>query len=1090
MKNPPRALLAALFKPAVLAAANTPRHVLPASLPAPRVPANHTGGINKDHVESGEVPVVIPIYFGIELDVPVVLYLNDVEVDRDIVQSDTQSLFLYIDAADLPRGDSQNVVHYHAFTGFMGVNEEASHPVSLRIKTLVPGDPPADPADPEVNPGLAAPLNVPAVIVDPDVLPVIPVAIPAYTNMAEGDVITLFWGGAGVVAPPLTAAQVGTTVTIDVPKDIVIARPGTGVVVRYHVYDAVRNYSLFSASALSDVSPIGTLDEPFIVREVGGVLNMDQLAGSDIDIVLFKGPLDPAAQVTLHFAGQPPDWPYLDYTLGPVPVGSASRLTFTVPNTLGLSLVDSEVFVYCLAVTGSTVQRSKSARAQVIGTPFELPAPQVPLATGGKLDADDITGSTFSVTVPANEAFIHDTQIELVWEGFSGAGDRFVHAVTMAVVQPTYPLTFTAQKAWVQEIPGGTVSLHYNLVVAGNSVVEYRSEPLPLDVAGEAALLPLPRFQPALSAEDELNFDRLAGPFNVIVDITNPDFVGGVLHVHWLGQSVSDVIDTPIAALGALATVIPRSLIDPNLDQVVDVWYDITRADGPPGRSEQKLLTVINDASLPWPAAEVWDASGANVDPLNPIDPATGNANSATVVVLNPRLKDGDLVRVMWRLPNGTTAPFEWVSAAAGEARIPVAVSTLAASLGQTIKLSYVVLVGGVTPEVSIERDLSVLAMPASALKAPQVEQAPATDLDLNSFTSDGSVLVEPWPLMALGQPFWLTVSGTRDDGEAYSERLPAPYTVQSGDLAGGIRRPLPRATLLRLENATEFTVQLNVGFAATTPEAEAIIFPEKKLNVVQLALTLPAPAVAGVVNDRLDLADIPAEGVKITAAYTGQAVGQWVSAHWVGVTAALSQDFPAVQVTNASTALEFTVPKVKAEASLFKAVSVVYQVARTQGAMKEASVALPFEVQWPKGRYENFESFTVGDVDKLQLDGITLKRKWAGKLQISDSTVGAGAGIKGKSARALPTPGKYTAIDIFFDVPLASFSAVVFGAAQAVYEYVDGSTSSVLMRDGYYSFFKGALPGKTIESIYIYKSYMGEPDAGSLYIDEILWSV
>ncbi|MBD8483991.1 hypothetical protein, partial [Pseudomonas coleopterorum] len=91
------------------------------------------------------------------------------------------------------------------------------------------------------------------------------------------------------------------------------------------------------------------------------------------------------------------------------------------------------------------------------------------------------------------------------------------------------------------------------------------------------------------------------------------------------------------------------------------------------------------------------------------IDPATGNANSATVVVLNPRLKDGDLVGVMWRLPSGTTAPFEWVSSAAGEARIPVAVSTLAAGLGQTIKLSYVVLVGGVTPEVSIERDLSVL---------------------------------------------------------------------------------------------------------------------------------------------------------------------------------------------------------------------------------------------------------------------------------------------------------------------------------------------------------------------------------------------
>jgi len=423
------------------------------------------------------------------------------------------------------------------------------------------------------------------------------------------------------------------------------------------------------------------------------------------------------------------------------------------------------------------------------------------------------------------------------------------------------------------------------------------------------------------------------------------------------------------------------------------------------------------------------------------IDPATGNANSATVVVLNPRLKDGDLVGVMWRLPSGTTAPFEWVSSAAGEARIPVAVSTLAAGLGQTIKLSYVVLVGGVTPEVSIERDLSVLAMPASALKAPQVEQAPATDLDLNSFTSDGSVLVEPWPLMALGQPFWLTVSGTRDDGEAYSERLPAPYTVQSGDLAGGIRRPLPRATLLRLENASEFTVQLNVGFAATTPEGEAIMFPEKKLNVVQLALTLPAPVVAGVVDGRLDPADIPAEGVKITAAYTGQAVGQWVSAHWVGVTAALSQDFPAVQVTNASTALEFTVPKVKAEASLFKAVSVVYKVARTQGAEAKTSVVLPFEVERPRGGYENFEGFALGEISTISFDGIRLApASYHTTMSISDE--GSQSEAYGKSLRAVAIVGANPHLVFSLDMPLSEFRFHLQGEH-------DGSILTTFFSDG-----------------------------------------
>ncbi|MBD8483990.1 hypothetical protein IFU12_21690 [Pseudomonas coleopterorum] len=263
-------------------------------------------------------------------------------------------------------------------------------------------------------------------------------------------------------------------------------------------------------------------------------------------------------------------------------------------------------------------------------------------------------------------------------------------------------------------------------------------------------------------------------------------------------------------------------------------------------------------------------------------------------------------------------------------------------------------------------------------------------------------------------------------------------------------------------------------------------MFPEKKLNVVQLALTLPAPAVAGVVNGRLDAADIPAEGVKITAAYTGQAVGQWVSAHWVGVTAALSQDFPAVQVTNASTALEFTVPKVKAEASLFKAVSVVYKVARTQGAEAKASEALPLEVERPKGGYEDFEGFAIGSVSKVELDGMTITHS-RGTLGIVNDHVGGG--ISGSSLSTRGGTNGYPGLYFRFHQSVQKFELAISGTR-------NGPTTTIYYEDGTHearTYLEGRnaytsnLDGAKITLIYVLNTSVNNTP---LVVDDLLWSV
>ncbi|MBC2680813.1 hypothetical protein, partial [Pseudomonas baltica] len=109
-----------------------------------------------------------------------------------------------------------------------------------------------------------------------------------------------------------------------------------------------------------------------------------------------------------------------------------------------------------------------------------------------------------------------------------------------------------------------------------------------------------------------------------------PAFVGGTLKVRWTGPNGSDVLEKSVTSTGVLRVPVPRAaLIDANLNQSVDVWYELVPATGPSGRSQHVLLSVINSASQPWPMPEVWDFSNAPVNPFIPIKPGTQEANTA-----------------------------------------------------------------------------------------------------------------------------------------------------------------------------------------------------------------------------------------------------------------------------------------------------------------------------------------------------------------------------------------------------------------------------------------------------------------------------
>lgn len=844
MKNPPAELLQLLFRPtgnSLLGGLGLMHNGPAPSIAAPRIPDKHHGGVNNGDVASGEVVVEIPVYPGINDGNPLELYLDDTLVAQGTVTDKTQPTHLYIQAADLPTGDNLTIVHYHCWIGFNNRNQQVSFDEPLRIKTTTPGNPPPDPVEPGVNPNLLAPVDVPDTILDPGVITTVPVGIPAYANMAEGDVITVFWDSAQVPHPALTSADVGNTVYIQVPQSIIVARPSAAVAVRYAIDDAVSNHSLFSPSARVNVSPVATLPRPRVSNTVGGVLDVDLLLGNHVVVTVLDDPeIRAGDQVSVHFTGQPANWPHLDYVPPTQTSDGLWEQTFDIPYPVARSLVDTDLATkdlfayYEVARVGSALRRSHVTEVAVTGIPFALGPPTVPGAPGDLLDPETLS-DPFAVIVLANDVFVTGSQVQLEWEGYDGAGTRFRHEQTVDITRPHVDISFQVPLAWAQEIAGGSLTLHYNLIVGDTRPVSYRSDLLLLNLAGQPTLLPLPVFEPPLSADGQLNIDTLTGAFNVLVDIVNPDFVGDELHLHWKGQTASDVLNTSIAGTGPLRTEIPRYLIEPNLDQFVDVWYEATRADGGVGRSENALVSVVNGASQAWPIPEVWDYTNVKVNPLHPIIPSTGEPNTATVVLRDTRLKPGDTLAVVWRLPDGSTLQLAHAPATSGEARVLIPLQIIAASLGKAVEVTNMILVGGTLSGRSPTLRLIVNDLPESELPAPLVPEAIDGVLDLTKLTGDATVWVCRYPFMAVGQTYWLYASGTAESGASMTARLGRePYQVTTADLADGFKVVLSNSWLSGLNNGSTLTLTLKVNFDDRSDEATAQVFPSSVWMVYQ----------------------------------------------------------------------------------------------------------------------------------------------------------------------------------------------------------------------------------------------------------------
>lgn len=318
----------------------------------------------------------------------------------------TSSETLYSLHAPVPNvravGDGMIEVWYDRLSAQGEPLPQESPRIQVMVKTQVPGGDDPDQTTFPVNEGLA-----PAIVPDGKIEPPIPpegiaVEVRPWINMTQGDRLRLFWGAQSVQMPALDESQVGASVIVRVPPEVIeAAGDGEALVVTYEIRDMVNNWSGRAPAAYVDVETGEAIYvAPGVLQATDGVLDYDALNGANATVVILQnGDMATGDEVTLIFEGKSYDGRDVEHSESQ-PLTSAMMM-FDLPNAVIAQVVPGEGSVF-YRVSTAAVAKGRSYRTgfTVIGKPAELPAPVIPQAEDGVLNLSSFTGNPLVTVAP------------------------------------------------------------------------------------------------------------------------------------------------------------------------------------------------------------------------------------------------------------------------------------------------------------------------------------------------------------------------------------------------------------------------------------------------------------------------------------------------------------------------------------------------------------------------------------------------------------------------------------------------------------------------------------------------------------------
>lgn len=445
-----------------------------------------------------------------------------------------------------------------------------------------------------------------------------------YPNIAEGDRVTLSWGGVLLTSTPVTAAQISdpssNPITIHVDEQTILDAKDSGpdgLAVTFMIRDIVNNRSEDWCAETRIVVDTGNsrLEAPIVDRAVGNTLDLASLGDEPVLLKVWATPpnfeLDDV--VIMNIRG---------VTLTGEVVNSSVRKTIEkqpplveevqLPNAAARELAKTQaVFSYQLERNGEEIQRSKGRFINMIGEPRRLAAPIAEDEQQGAINPDLLQ---VLIRIPFDDAIKPDMAIELIWTGTLAGNGTYEPELawyfpTPEEIEARQDFFITVDGRHLKILEGGTLALSYNLLRGeGDLIIRRGSRPAALLIVGQARPelakpIVLGVENNALEPDDLPNgVSQLTVPRPV--ETTQP---GDVVTFTWVGSVTGKVRDSinitshnaDQDVLFTLNTRFVAEHIEANRDGIVTVWYDIARV-GPPARSSysQALVFDVGEATL------------------------------------------------------------------------------------------------------------------------------------------------------------------------------------------------------------------------------------------------------------------------------------------------------------------------------------------------------------------------------------------------------------------------------------------------------------------------------------------------------------
>ncbi|MCI3205535.1 MULTISPECIES: Ig-like domain-containing protein [Pandoraea] len=774
--------------------------------------------------------------------------------------------------------------------------------VQILVKQTIPGGEDPDQSTPSINENLLKAVLPPGPIEPPIPAEGLPVTIPKWLNMAEGDRLTVYWGSQTLPTVTMQPGDVGNDIVVMVDEETIKeAGDSDKLAVTYGIYDAVTNYSLRAPPAFIEVDVGDAIyTPPALIGAPGNVLDFDGLGGRDATaIVMMNGDLSAGDIVELVFDGRSDDG--LPVTFSVTHPWADPMVEFLLPNASLAPVVPGEGSLFYRVTDSGGVSKGRSRRAHytITGTPQQLAAPVVREAEGDQLDPAKAQGGA-NVDIEAWAGMAPGDLVMLQWVGTNADGESESHYDQALVEfgQEGEPVHFIVPFNKVLALAGGQVTVSYT-VRSGDSFRD--SDTLTLSVL-ETTQLPPPIVQGEVGGE----LDPALVPDGA--KLTIPAWPGMAVgdYATWFwngmaeGGSASDTVQ--VSEVGPIEVVVPRAVIEANANgrDRVSVLYQVAPAGGEPLTSLAREFNVLplGSARLPPPRVEeaidgILDPDDLELDATVIVEAYEGMARNDVVTIWFAK----DSVAEFWDefkiTDNGVGNPVKLYVPRENVERLD----------GLKIIVTYTVEKEGV---ITASEDLMIEVSKTIVWPAPTVKEATGDYLPDGAYPRGATMVVT-----------WHTSMRPGDELDIYWGEPPQQYH-------DGIGIDDPENYEFRIEKDIVdqwFEQQVPVYYTITRGNR---VMPSEVLNL-RVALAVPnltAPDVREATQGVLKPIDVR-QGATVVISYEGMTADDSIQLDWDG-----DASFAAV-AGDPSGSVTITVPPEKIAPTVGRTIPVKYTVDR-----------------------------------------------------------------------------------------------------------------------------------------------------------------